>query len=205
MKGDSLIGTTRPASAKAVEAARSAGTSDVAADLAADLVLARRILAGDDGAFDAFYEANAGRVYAVALRMCGEEAKARRLTQESFIRAWERLDTYRGESRLSSWLHRIAVNVVIESGRRRTRWWGRLVAEPAGRSVGDAAASRPGLRVDLERAIAALPDRAREALVLRDVEGHTYEEIAGLMGVAVGTVKAQVHRARGLVRERLER
>lgn len=144
-------------------------------------------------------------MYAVALRMCADESKARRLTQEAFVRAWERIGTYSGRSRLSSWLYRIAVNVVIESGRRRRRWWGRLAPEPAGLGVGDTAAVRPGLRLDLERAIATLPERAREALVLRDIEGHTYEEIAELMDVAVGTVKAQVHRARRLVRERLER
>ena len=176
-----------------------------ATEPAGDAALAARILAGDDRAFDAFYEANVGRVYAVALRMSGDPARARRLTQETFVRAWERLGSYRGDSRLSSWLHRIAVNVVIESGRRRTRWWRRLAPEDAGLDVGDTTAPRPGLRLDLERAIAALPERAREALVLRDVEGHSYAEIAELMGVATGTVKAQVHRARGLVREMLER
>lgn len=169
-----------------------------------DLVLAARILAGDEPAFDAFYEANVGRVYAVTLRLCGDEARALRLTQEAFVRAWERLGSYRAESRLSSWLHRIAVNVALESGRRRNRWWRRLAPVEAGLSVRDATVSRPGLRLDLERAIAALPERAREALVLRDVEGHSYEEIAALMGVAIGTVKAQVHRARKLAREMLE-
>lgn len=182
------------------------GSVAAAPPLAAeDLALARRILAGDDRAFDAFYEANVGRVYAVALRMSGDPAKARRLTQDAFVRAWERLGSYRGDSRLSSWLHRIAVNLVIESGRRRARWWRRLAPAEAGLAVGDDAARRPGLGLDLERAIAALPDRAREALVLRDVEGHSYVEIAALMGVATGTAKAQVHRARGLVREMLER
>lgn len=170
-----------------------------------DLDLARRIRAGDPGAFDLFYEANVGRVFAVTLRLCGDESKARRLTQETFVRAWERLDTYRGGSRLSSWLHRIAVNVALESGRRRTRWWRRLAPEEAGLEMPDRERPRPELRIDLERAIAALPDRAREALVLRDVEGYSYEEIATLMETAIGTVKAQIHRARGLVRERLER
>ena len=180
-------------------------TEQAPGSAAEDLALARRILAGDERAFDAFYEANVGRVYAVTLRLCGDGSKARRLTQESFVRAWERLGSYRGESRLASWLHRIAVNVALEAGRRRSRWWGRLAPSDAGLGVSDRAADRPGLRVDLERAIAGLPPRAREALVLRDVEGHSYEEIAALMGVAVGTVKAQVHRARNLLMERLER
>ena len=200
MKEPEAIGITRPPSAE-----HPAVPESVPAGPGCDLEIARRILAGDDDAFDRFYEANAGRVYAVSLRLCGEPAKARRLTQETFVRAWERMATYRGASRLSSWLHRIAVNVAMESGRRRSRWWKRLAPENAGLLVRDALAARPGTRVDLERAIAALPERARESLVLRDVEGYTYEEIAGIMGVAVGTVKAQVHRARGLVRERLER
>lgn len=199
MKEPTLIGRTR-LRASPGDADRGRG-----ADREEDLALARRILAGDDAAFDRFYESNVGRVYAVSLRLCGDESKARRLTQEAFIRAWERMGTYRGDSRLSSWLHRITVNVALESGRRRTRWWRRLVAEEAGLSRRDTGAARPGLRLDLERAIAALPDRAREAMVLRDVEGHSYREIASLMGVAVGTVKAQVHRARALVREKLER
>ena len=176
-----------------------------AAGAGGDVDLARRIRAGDDRAFDLFYEANVGRVFAVTLRLCGDESKARRLTQETFVRAWERMESYRGGSRLSSWLHRIAVNVALESGRRRTRWWRRLVPEEAGADVPERAGALPGARVDLERAIAALPDRAREALVLRDVEGHSYEEIAALMGVAIGTVKAQIHRGRSLVREMLER
>lgn len=198
MKEPTLIGRTRlRSSPDEADRAGDAGRGD-------DLALARLILAGDDAAFDRFYEANVGRVYAVTLRLCGDGSKARRLTQEAFIRAWERMETYRGESRLSSWLHRIAVNVTLESGRRRTRWWQRLVAEEEGRARPDPGAALPGLGVDLERAIAALPDRAREAMVLRDVEGHSYREIARLMGVAVGTVKAQVHRARALVREKLE-
>lgn len=198
MKEPTLIGRTRLRSSP--DEADRAGDAGRGGDLA----LARLILAGDDAAFDRFYEANVGRVYAVTLRLCGDGSKARRLTQEAFIRAWERMATYRGESRLSSWLHRIAVNVALESGRRRTRWWQRLVAEEEGLARADPAATRPGLGVDLERAIAALPGRAREAMVLRDVEGHSYREIAQLMGVAVGTVKAQVHRARALVREKLE-
>lgn len=199
MKELTLIGSTgaRLSDVEAFGAETAGGPGE-------DLDLARRIRAGDERAFDAFYEANVGRVYAVSLRLCGDESKARRLTQETFVRAWERLETYRGGSRLSSWLHRIAVNVALESGRRRTRWWRRLAPEQAGLAIPDRARPRPGLRIDLERAIAALPERAREALVLRDVEGHSYEEIATLMGVAIGTVKAQIHRARSLVREMLE-
>lgn len=185
------------------DAAGSAGDRTSPAD--DDVRLAERILEGDRDAFDRFYTENVGRVHALMLRFCGEETRARRLTQHAFVRAWERLHTYRGESRLSSWLHRLATNVAIESGRRRSRWWGRLVTVDAAPERRDHGAEDPALRLDLERAIAALPERARQALVLRDVEGHSYAEIARLTGTAVGTVKAQVHRARRLLRERLDR
>ncbi len=169
-----------------------------------DAELARRIAAGDEAAFDRLYGDNVERVYAVCLRMAGDSARARALTQESFVRAWQRIGSFRGESRLSSWLHRLTVNVVLESGRTRQRWH-RLLAPSAEGVDRPAAASDPGLRVDLERAIAALPAGARRMLVLRDVEGHSYEEVAELTGVGLGTVKSQISRARRLVREALER
>lgn len=172
------------------------------ADLA-DLALARRIAAGDEAAFDRLYGENVGRVHAVCLRMAGDGARARSLTQESFVRAWQRIGSFRGDSRLSSWLHRIAVNVVLESERSRKRWHGLLLAPETGASRA-ATGDDPGLRVDLERAIARLPAGARRMLVLRDIEGHSYEEVAELTGVALGTVKSQISRARRLVREMLE-
>lgn len=168
-----------------------------------DADLARRIAAGDDAAFDRLYGENVGRVHAVCLRMVGDGARARALTQEAFVRAWERIGTFRGESRLSSWLHRLAVNVVLESERSRRRWHGLLVVPEQGADRA-ARASDPGLRLDLERAIARLPAGARRMLVLRDVEGHSYEEVAELTGVALGTVKSQISRARRLVRDMLE-
>jgi RNA polymerase sigma-70 factor (ECF subfamily) len=168
-----------------------------------DAELARRITAGDDSAFDRLYGENVGRVYAVCLRMAGDAARARSLTQEAFVRAWERMGSFRGESKLSSWLHRITVNVVLESERSRRRWHG-LLAAPEQGADSAARGGDPGLRVDLERAIARLPTGARRMLVLRDVEGHSYEEVAELTGVALGTVKSQISRARRLVRDMLE-
>ncbi len=169
-----------------------------------DAALARRIGAGDDAAFESFYTDNVGRVYALSLRMAGDQEGARSLTQETFVRAWERIGSYRGESRLSSWLHRIAVNVALERVRRRSRWSRWLLPEEDGAGTGNARADDPEIRVDLERAIAALPPGARQMLVLRDIEGYSYEEIARLTGTALGTVKAQIHRARRLMREKLE-
>ena len=168
-----------------------------------DAELARRIAAGDEAAFDRLYGDNAGRVYAVCLRMAGDATRARSLTQEAFVRAWQRIGSFRGDARLSSWLHRIAVNVVLESERSRRRWHGLLVDPDLGVGRSTPGAD-PGLRVDLERAIARLPAGARRMLVLRDVEGHSYEEVAELTGVALGTVKSQISRARRLMREMLE-
>lgn len=170
-----------------------------------DLELARRVAGGDEAAFDRLYEENVERVYALCLRMCADPERARGLTQDAFVRAWERIGSFRGESRLSSWLHRVTANVVLESQRRRRRWRLRLVREPEEVHTAPAKRVDPGLRLDLERTIASLPEGARVALVLRDVEGHSYDEIARMTGVAIGTVKAQIHRARRLVRERLER
>lgn len=176
----------------------------VSVRFAADAELARRIASGDEQAFDDFYHAQVRRVYAACMRLSADPERARRLVQDTFVQAWERMDSFRGESRLSSWLHRIAVNAFIEGRRRHTRWR-RLLAQ------GDAHVERlpgrrddPGLRVDLERCIAALPEGARTMLVLRDIEGHSYRDIARLTGVAEGTVKAQLHRARRLLRGMLE-
>jgi RNA polymerase sigma-70 factor (ECF subfamily) len=170
-----------------------------------DAETARRIAAGDAAAFDRLYGDNVDRIYAVCLRMAGDAERARSLTQDAFVRAWERMGTFRGESRLSSWLHRIAVNVAIESGRSGQRWRRLLVADEALAGRGPARERDPGLAVDLERAIAGLPPGARRMLVLRDVEGCSYEEVAELTGAALGTVKSQISRARRLVREALER
>ena len=169
-----------------------------------DAETARRIAAGDDAAFDGFYVDNVERVYALCLRMAGDVPRARSLTQDTFVRAWQRIDSFRGESRLSTWLHRIAVNVVLESGRSRQRWHPRFAAAEDA-ALHPAPAVDPGLRLDLERAIAMLPPGARRMLVLRDVEGHSYEQVAELTGSALGTVKSQISRARRLVREALER
>ncbi len=153
-------------------------------------------------AFDALYHENAGRIYALCLRMSADPGEAERLTQDVFVRAWRRLDSFRGESAFSSWLYRLAVNVVLQDRRTAGRLRARVffTDEPA-----PAAARSDSIedRMDLERAIASLPDGAREALVLHDIEGYTHEEIGRLTGKAAGTIKAQLHRARKLLRERL--
>ncbi len=169
-----------------------------------DRGLARRAAAGDDEAFEVLYRSYVGRVYAVCLRLSGDAAEAAELTQDAFVRAWERLASFRGESAFGSWLHRVAVNEVLMHWRRRTT---HQHAQLTDETV-DAAfeASLPAAdRMDLEAAIAALPERPRRVLVLHDLEGYAHEEIAKLMGIAAGTSKAHLFRARRLLRKALSR
>lgn len=168
--------------------------------------LVARAQAGDQAAFADLYRAHAGRVYAVCRRMVGDATAAEELTQDAFVRAWERLGTFRGESAFASWLHRLTVNVVLETMRQRRRREARVdPVDPAVFERVAAAAAAPGMRLDLEQAIAALPDGAREVFLLFDVEGYGHGEIARLMGIAEGTSKAQLFRARRLLRKALQR
>ncbi|MBI4408798.1 MAG: RNA polymerase sigma factor [Gemmatimonadetes bacterium] len=172
---------------------------------AASLELVRRAQRGDGEAFDRLYELSVGRVYALCLRMCEDARVAEELTQDVFVHAWQRLDTFRGESAFSTWMHRLAVNVVLQERRSAGRRGLRLeLTDDPERAGALAPPAFPDERMDLERAIATLPPGARLVLVLHDVEGYKHEEIAAMTGAAVGTVKAQLHRARRLLRERLE-
>jgi RNA polymerase sigma-70 factor, ECF subfamily len=164
---------------------------------------------GDRRAFERIYRQHVDRVFSVCVRMVGDRGKAEELTQDVFVRAWEKLTTFRGDSAFSTWLHRLAVNVVLNEQeaekRRRTR-------HDDGIEDMDAIASGdvhplpiPGLSLDLEAAIAALPNGARRVFVLHDVEGYTHEEIGTMLGVTAGGCKAQLHRARMLLRRMLTR
>lgn len=168
------------------------------------VALVRRAQNDDRAAFDVLYTQHVGRVYAVCLRMSASRNEAERLTQDVFVRAWQRLKTFRGDSAFASWLYRLAVNVILQDGRTSGRRESRItvLAEP---ELLDRRAhtSRDDDRMDLERAIASLPAGARQVLVLHDIEGYKHEEIARMTGTAVGSVKAQLHRARRLLRERL--
>jgi RNA polymerase sigma-70 factor, ECF subfamily len=169
-------------------------------------VLVDRAKLGDHQAFERLYERTVERIYALCLRMSGSGEDAAELAQDVYVRAWEKLASFRGESLFTTWLHRLAVNVTLEkrrsTGRRSSR---EVMTSDLELYERAAVQAMPGTRVDLERAIAALPTKAREVLVLRDVQGYKYEEIAKMTGVSLGTVKSQVHRARGLVKEALER
>ena len=166
--------------------------------------LVDRAVRGDVGAFEELYSENVGRVYLLCLRMCGDPSLAEELAQEAFVRAWQKLGSFRGASAFSTWLHRVTVNVVLGDRRSTVRREARV--KPAGDDLPldlTASAPSPGQVLDLERSIAALPDGARTVFVLHDVEGYRHKEIARLTGVAVGTSKAQLHRARQLLRKAL--
>ncbi len=168
-------------------------------------LLVERARRGDKNAFEQLYRENVGRIYALCLRMCGDPSRAEELTQDVFVQAWRKLSAFRGESAFSSWLHRIAVNQVYQAGRSEKRRLARVftTAEPETLD-GPNHMADPGVRLDLERAIRKLPQGARTAFVLHDVQGYTHGEIGHLMGIAEGTVKAQLHRARKLLRKALE-
>jgi RNA polymerase sigma-70 factor (ECF subfamily) len=159
---------------------------------------------GDVAAFELLYRATVDRVYALCLRMTGDSHLAEELTQESYLIAWQKLAGFRGDSAFYTWLHRVAVNVVLSDRRRRIKRDERTSEEPeAPQSEAPAATGSTATALDLERAIARLPDRARTVFVLHDVEGYRHHEIAELAGMAVGTSKAQLSRARKLLREAL--
>lgn len=184
--------------------ARSAGGTGADDEISTE-ALVRKAQGGDGEAYEAVYRRLAGRVYALCLRLTADEQRAEELTQDAFVRAWERLGSFRGDSRFSTWLHRLTVNLVLQDRRTSARRASReepLREDAYLRAVREAF---PGTRIDLERGIAALPEGARRVLVLRDIQGYKYREVAEMVGVTVGTVKAQIHRARKLLREMLER
>lgn len=168
--------------------------------------LVRRALDGDVDAFEQLYRENVNRVYALSLRMTADEARAEDMTQEVFIRAWEKMSTFRGDSSFSTWLHRLAFNLIIQNRRSDIRRLARVSALPELDGLDSGRSDAPAEpRIDIERAIATLPPGARTVFVLHDVEGFKHEEIARTTGCAVGTVKAQLHRARRLLRKVLDR
>jgi RNA polymerase sigma-70 factor (ECF subfamily) len=173
--------------------------------------------AGDRQAFERLYRQHVNRVYSLCARMVADRQRAEELTQDVFVRAWEKLHLFRGESSFGTWLHRMTVNVVLNArkseGRRQSRF--EDSDEENGGGVDSVSSSStsgvvgmplpPGDLLDLEEAIGKLPPGARRVFVLHDVEGYKHEEIAEMLGVTSGATKAQLHRARLLLREALNR
>jgi RNA polymerase sigma factor (sigma-70 family) len=174
-----------------------------AAPRSAVSALVRRAAAGDVTAFEQLYREHVGRVYGAILRLVGmDRGRAEELTQEAFVRAWQKLSGFRHESAFSTWLYRLGVNTALmdlRSRREEDIVDNAALELAAGGDVPFCAAERG----DLERAVSALPPRARAVLVLHDVEGWKHEEISVELGMAVGSSKAQLHRARGLLRRAL--
>jgi RNA polymerase sigma-70 factor (ECF subfamily) len=160
---------------------------------------------GDTRAFERLYRSHVGRIHALTRRMLSPD-EADDATQDVFIRAWQKLESFRGESAFGTWLHKIAVNVCLgrraQLGQARERYHAddaplETVAHPHTGGALD--------RVDFETALERLPDGARQVFVLHDVEGYRHEEIAEMLGTVTGTSKSQLHRARMALRQHLER
>jgi RNA polymerase sigma-70 factor (ECF subfamily) len=172
---------------------------------AGDGALVERARRGDVDAFEVLYRTHSPRVYALCLRLTADAVQATELTQDVFIRAWEALPDFRGDASMATWLHRIAVNALLTKRRGDRRRLSRIALaeddqhDARALASGSAPAPDVGTAIDLERAIATLPPGARRAFVLHDVEGYSHEEIAKMTGLASGTLRAQLHRARQLL------
>jgi RNA polymerase sigma-70 factor, ECF subfamily len=156
----------------------------------------RRAQTGDVGVFEAIYRAHAAAIHTLVHRMVSDEADARELTQDTFVRAWERLTGFKGQSSLSTWLHRVAVNVVLEHLRGAKRDAMRMIDVDDAALAGRSDIGKLDARMDINGALARLPAGARTVFVLHDVEGYSHEEIAEMTGIAQGTARAQLFRAR---------
>ena len=157
----------------------------------------------DSGAFERLYRMHIDKVYGLCLRMTGNVAEAEDCAQEAFIQAWNKLDKFRGESAFATWLHRIAVNSVLGRMRKskreqdRMQLAGEAYESPA--SQGDSGELR-----DLSDAVNRLPEGARHVFVLYAVYGYSHDEASNMLGIAPGTSKAQLHRARRLLAQQIE-
>lgn len=161
-----------------------------------------RAVDGDAAAFERLYRRHVARVHTLARRMIGPEL-ADEVTQDVFVRVWEKLYTFKGNAQFSTWLHRVAVNVIL--GRRGKLAKRRERFHQADHVLESASTrrARPDIRMDVEGAMEALPPRAREVFVLHDIEGYKHREIAELLGISSGTSKSQLHEARMTLRAQL--
>jgi len=164
--------------------------------------LIRRVLTGDAIAERQLYEAHVDRVFRLAYRMTGDATQAEDLTQDTFIRAFDRLGDFRGESPFAGWLHRVATSVILTALRHRKRRQSvESLREDLTTVSGAGQAEDPDLRRTLDRAVARLDDSHRLVFVMHDIEGYTHQEIASAMGTPVGTAKARLSRARQKLRD----
>ena len=186
-------------------------SAGAAAGRAAELNLVARCRGGELGAFEELYQAHSGRLFSLAVRMLGNPADAEDQLQEIFLSAHRKLDSFRGDSALGTWLYRLAMNQILDHVRSRAARTGQMTDGLDDASVVVDARSRRMAegtidRIDLERAVAELPEGCRAAFVLHDIEGLEHREVSEVLGIAEGTSKSQVHKARlrlrGLLSER---
>ena len=175
-----------------------------------ELALVERCRTGDLAAFESIYRAHSGRLFSLAVRMLGNQADAEDMLQEIFLAAHRKLDSFRGDAALGTWLYRLATNLCLDYLRSRagraSQLTDAIVDEPALPDTGSRRlADRAVDKLDLERAVAQLPEGCRTAFVLHDVEGLEHREVAELLGIAEGTSKSQVHKARLKLRASLGR
>lgn len=196
-----------PASPEATVLSAVPGSGPAPGSWQTDAADASRAAAGDFRAFERLYRAHVARVHALARRMLSAD-EAAEATQDAFVRAWQKIGQFRGDAAFGTWLHRLAVNVFLARRQALRLLRERHVDDDTALAAVPARGPGPtnaGVALDLEAAIAELPPGARQVFVLHDVEGYRHDEIAGLMGVTVGTTKAQLHRARMLLRDCLDR
>lgn len=188
-------------------ASRSGDSDGMTAALALNAVPTQtdvaRAARGDSAAFERLYRAHLPRVTSLARWLLGTD-DVDDAVQDVFVRVWEKLDTFQGDAAFGTWLHRVAVNLLLRRRQRRAVQWSRHVAsEPAMEAVAGPV-RRPELRIALEGAVSTLPAGAREVFVLHDMEGYKHDEIATQLGIDPGTSRSQLHRARALLRKQLQ-
>jgi RNA polymerase sigma-70 factor, ECF subfamily len=166
-----------------------------------DIQLITRVVAGDTAAERELYETYVDRIYRLAFRLAGDDELARDFTQATFIRAFEKIGSFRGESSLSTWLHSIGVSVALNGLRKTKRQRGREAPMEEGLTIGSTRIeAEPDLKERLARAIDSLADKYRTVFVMHDVEGYTHEEISGTLNIPVGTSKSHLFQARSKLR-----
>jgi RNA polymerase sigma-70 factor (ECF subfamily) len=178
---------------------------DYRLDIEEESLLLKQAKEGDTNAFEKLYRVNVSRVYSVCLRISSDKTRADELTQDVFVKVWEKLSSFRGESRFSTWLYKIAVNTSLIELRSRKRWFMRFKNFSDLLNFDRKVSISVSNSIDLEKAVSFLPEKARLVFILHDVEGYKHDEISEMLSVKSGTTKAQLHRARRLLREAMEK
>ncbi|OGU72942.1 MAG: hypothetical protein A2V93_05435 [Ignavibacteria bacterium RBG_16_34_14] len=170
-----------------------------------DALLIEQAKEGDTNAFEKLYRINVSRVYAICLRISSDKTRAEELTQDVFVKVWEKLNSFREESRFSTWLYKIAVNTSLIELRSRKRRFARFINFSDLLNFDKKVSISMGTSIDLDKAVSYLPEKARLVFILHDIEGYKHDEISEILSVTSGTTKAQLHRARRLLREAMEK